>query len=51
VPALSAADPEPAPVLGEHSVDVLAGTGYSPAEIDALVQQGIVHVPDPGSCP
>jgi len=51
VPALSVPDPEPAPLLGEHSADVLSETGYSPAEIKALVQQGIVHVADPGSCP
>lgn len=32
----------PAPVLGEHSREVLAGCGYDAVEIDALVEAGAV---------
>jgi crotonobetainyl-CoA:carnitine CoA-transferase CaiB-like acyl-CoA transferase len=35
----------PAPVLGEHTREVLAETGYSDAEIDALVAEGVVEAP------
>ncbi len=33
----------PAPLLGEHTREVLADAGYSAAEIDALVAEGAVH--------
>jgi crotonobetainyl-CoA:carnitine CoA-transferase CaiB-like acyl-CoA transferase len=34
----------PAPILGQHSRDVLRDTGYSDAEIEALVQAHAVIV-------
>ncbi len=37
----------PAPLLGEHTRDVLAAWGYAGAEIDALLREGIVHTPPP----
>jgi crotonobetainyl-CoA:carnitine CoA-transferase CaiB-like acyl-CoA transferase len=33
----------PAPLLGEHTREVLAGLGYSAAEIDRLAKDGAVH--------
>jgi crotonobetainyl-CoA:carnitine CoA-transferase CaiB-like acyl-CoA transferase len=33
------------PEVGEHSEEVLAGLGCTPAEIDALVDAGVVHRP------
>ena len=33
----------PAPLLGEHTREVLAGLGYSPQQIDALGKEGAVH--------
>jgi crotonobetainyl-CoA:carnitine CoA-transferase CaiB-like acyl-CoA transferase len=33
----------PAPMLGEHTREVLADAGYSDAEIDALVAEGVVE--------
>jgi crotonobetainyl-CoA:carnitine CoA-transferase CaiB-like acyl-CoA transferase len=33
----------PAPLLGQHTREVLGGLGYSAAEIDALVKEGAVH--------
>jgi crotonobetainyl-CoA:carnitine CoA-transferase CaiB-like acyl-CoA transferase len=35
----------PAPMLGEHSREVLAEAGYSDAEIDAFVAEGVVDAP------
>ena len=35
----------PAPMLGEHTREVLADAGYSNAEIDALVAEGVVEAP------
>ena len=32
----------PAPLLGEHTREVLRETGYSEAEIDALIADGVV---------
>ena len=32
----------PAPMLGEHTREVLAAAGYTDAEIDALVAEGVV---------
>ena len=32
-----------APVLGEHTVEVLRSIGYSDSEIDALEQTGVVR--------
>jgi len=32
----------PAPMLGEHTREVLGGAGYTDAEIDALVAEGVV---------
>ncbi|WP_421994650.1 CaiB/BaiF CoA transferase family protein [Reyranella sp.] len=31
-----------APVTGQHTVEILAGHGYAPGEIDALLAQGVV---------
>src|SRR5205814_3281775 len=33
--------------LGEHSEAVLAGLGYTPAEITALVEAGVIATPSP----
>jgi crotonobetainyl-CoA:carnitine CoA-transferase CaiB-like acyl-CoA transferase len=33
----------PAPLLGQHTREVLGGLGYSDAEIDALARDGAVH--------
>jgi crotonobetainyl-CoA:carnitine CoA-transferase CaiB-like acyl-CoA transferase len=33
----------PAPLLGEHTREVLAGLGYSAAEIEGLAREGAVH--------
>ena len=35
----------PAPMLGEHSREVLAEAGYSAAEIDTFVAEGVVETP------
>ena len=35
----------PAPRLGEHSAEILAETGFSSDEIDALVTAGVVGIP------
>ncbi len=35
----------PAPMLGEHTREVLAECGYSDAEIDAFVAEGVVEAP------
>jgi crotonobetainyl-CoA:carnitine CoA-transferase CaiB-like acyl-CoA transferase len=35
-----------APVLGEHTVEILAGDGCSAEEIDSLVADGVVSVAD-----
>jgi crotonobetainyl-CoA:carnitine CoA-transferase CaiB-like acyl-CoA transferase len=32
----------PAPTLGQHTRDVLAGLGYSAAEIDGLIASSVV---------
>ena len=34
-----------APTLGQHSRDVLAEAGYSPREIDDLIEAGVVGQP------
>jgi crotonobetainyl-CoA:carnitine CoA-transferase CaiB-like acyl-CoA transferase len=40
------ADPVAAPMLGQHSEEVLRELlGYSPAEIDALARRGVIHRP------
>ena len=36
--------PPKAPRTGEHTAQVLAGAGYTPADIDALVSAGVAHV-------
>jgi crotonobetainyl-CoA:carnitine CoA-transferase CaiB-like acyl-CoA transferase len=36
----------PAPLLGQHNREVLDGMGYSPAEIDALVRDGVLFSED-----
>jgi crotonobetainyl-CoA:carnitine CoA-transferase CaiB-like acyl-CoA transferase len=36
----------PPPLLGEHTREILAETGYGDAEIDALREQGAVTWPD-----
>jgi crotonobetainyl-CoA:carnitine CoA-transferase CaiB-like acyl-CoA transferase len=33
----------PAPLLGEHTREILGSLGYSPAEIQHLIDSGIVH--------
>jgi formyl-CoA transferase len=41
------ADPVAAPMLGQHSEEVLRDLlGYSSAEIDALARRGVIHKPD-----
>ncbi len=37
----------PAPMLGEHSVEILRELGYAPAAIEALVASGVTKVADP----
>lgn len=37
-------DYRPPPALGQHSAEVLAEAGYSPAEIDRLVRSGATHL-------
>ena len=32
----------PAPALGQHNVELLQGLGYMAAEIEALVQEGVL---------
>ncbi|CAG0967284.1 itaconate CoA-transferase [Burkholderiales bacterium] len=42
----------PAPMLGEHTREVLAEAGYSDAEVDRLVAEGVVEVASPlGTAP
>jgi crotonobetainyl-CoA:carnitine CoA-transferase CaiB-like acyl-CoA transferase len=36
-------DPEPAPAVGQHSVEILKEAGYSSAKIRDLIQAGIVY--------
>jgi crotonobetainyl-CoA:carnitine CoA-transferase CaiB-like acyl-CoA transferase len=36
--------PRPAPALGQHTREVLAGLGYAPAVIQRLVEQGVIAV-------
>jgi crotonobetainyl-CoA:carnitine CoA-transferase CaiB-like acyl-CoA transferase len=36
-----------APRLGEHSAEVLAEFGYSDAEIDDLLRDGVIELPEP----
>jgi crotonobetainyl-CoA:carnitine CoA-transferase CaiB-like acyl-CoA transferase len=39
----------PSPETGAHTGEVLAGLGYSPAEIDDLRSRGVIEAwPDPG---
>jgi crotonobetainyl-CoA:carnitine CoA-transferase CaiB-like acyl-CoA transferase len=33
----------PAPLLGQHNRDIAASLGYSPAEIDTLVSEGVLY--------
>ncbi|TEA78160.1 CaiB/BaiF CoA transferase family protein [Allopusillimonas ginsengisoli] len=35
----------PAPMLGEHTRELLTGYGYSQAEIDAFIDEGVVETP------
>jgi crotonobetainyl-CoA:carnitine CoA-transferase CaiB-like acyl-CoA transferase len=39
----------PAPMLGEHSGEILRSLGYSQAEIDALIAQGATRVTEAGA--
>ncbi|GLC92818.1 CoA transferase [Cupriavidus sp. TA19] len=40
-----------APLYGQHTAEVMGELGYSAAEIEALVQGGIVHVAQPAPVP
>ena len=40
---------EPAPLLGQHTAEVLHSLGYSADEIDALTRSGAAGVPDRSS--
>lgn len=40
-----------APLYGQHTAEVMGELGYSAAEIEALVQGGIVHVAQPARVP
>ncbi len=33
----------PAPLLGQHNRDVAASLGYSPAQIEAMVAEGVLY--------
>ena len=33
----------PAPLLGQHSVEILRRAGYAGAEIEALFADGVIH--------
>jgi 2-methylfumaryl-CoA isomerase len=47
VPSMAAADPKPAPYLGEHSEEVLAARlGLSSGEIAKLIDRGVVATSD-----
>jgi len=50
VPKLSrtpgSCQPKPLPQMGEHTVEILQQSGYSPNEITELVNEGIVECPD-----
>src|SRR5262249_44165609 len=37
----------PAPLLGEHTREVLRETGYSDAEVDTLMAEGVVETANP----
>jgi crotonobetainyl-CoA:carnitine CoA-transferase CaiB-like acyl-CoA transferase len=39
----------PGPALGEHTTEVLSALGYSPDEIDALLESGAAAGPAHGS--
>lgn len=41
-------EPGPAPALGEHTVEVLEGLGYSDSEITGMRRKGVVGVPGGG---
>jgi crotonobetainyl-CoA:carnitine CoA-transferase CaiB-like acyl-CoA transferase len=45
--ASSRPTPTAAPELGEHTVGVLESFGFSPEEIDSLIDQGVVHQAPP----
>ena len=36
--------PSPPPLLGEHTAEVLAELGRSPAEVEALADRGVIHL-------
>ncbi|MDP2936867.1 MAG: CoA transferase, partial [Dehalococcoidia bacterium] len=38
-------EPSPAPALGEHTVEVLEGLGYSDSEIAEMRRKGVVGTP------
>jgi crotonobetainyl-CoA:carnitine CoA-transferase CaiB-like acyl-CoA transferase len=40
----------PAPLAGQHTREILGRIGYAPAEIDDLIERGVVYEPD-GSYP
>ena len=55
-PAISLSDTPgaiaaPPPLLGQHSVEVLTEIGYSEAEIDSLVANRVVLVPEDSASP
>lgn len=44
IPALSSGEHRGGPVLGEHSEEILAEIGYTPAQVAALVEAGAVLI-------
>jgi crotonobetainyl-CoA:carnitine CoA-transferase CaiB-like acyl-CoA transferase len=41
----------PPPLLGEHTTEILTELGYSPAEVQRLVDRGIALVAEPAAPP
>ncbi len=41
----------PAPLMGQHNRDVATGLGYSPAEIDAMERDGVLHAEAAATAP
>jgi crotonobetainyl-CoA:carnitine CoA-transferase CaiB-like acyl-CoA transferase len=45
VPAMSSASTRGAPLLGEHTVEILLDLGYSKERVDSLIESGVVCCP------